>query len=164
MILHELILQLGSNQGDRVDYLARARAAIAERIGPLQRASAIYESAAWGVHDQPAFLNQMLLVSTPLKAREVLQAIQAIEQSLGRERRQRWAARTLDIDILFYDDLVLDEPGLTIPHPRLHERRFVLLPLAELAPDWQHPQLKRSVRQLLDDCPDKLAVYPYKNQ
>lgn len=155
---YTVILHTGSNLGDRATYLAAARAAIGAQIGPIQAASAIYETAAWGVEDQPAFLNQALLIHTRLSANAVLRTIQAIEQSAGRAREVRWGARTLDIDILTYDDAVLETPALVLPHPRLSERNFVLAPLCDIAPEWRHPVLQRTAAQLWADCPDTLPA------
>ncbi|WP_018478454.1 2-amino-4-hydroxy-6-hydroxymethyldihydropteridine diphosphokinase [Pontibacter roseus] len=153
-----LYLLLGGNLGDRVLYLQQARAGIAKRIGILERSSSLYETAAWGNTEQPAFLNQVLEVQTELSPEQVLQDINMLEQELGRVRLEHWGARVIDIDILFYDDLVLQTQRLTIPHPQLHLRRFTLLPLAELAPELVHPVLGKSISTLLVDCPDELEV------
>lgn len=155
---HTVILHTGSNLGDRAAFLAAARDAIREHIGDILAASSIYETAAWGVEDQPAFLNQALSVSTRLSANAVLHTIQAIEQSAGREREVRWGARTLDIDVLSYDDMVLDTPALVLPHPRLSERNFVLAPLCDIAPEWRHPVLQRTAAELWAACPDVLPA------
>jgi 2-amino-4-hydroxy-6-hydroxymethyldihydropteridine diphosphokinase len=156
-----LYLLLGGNLGDRPLYLAQAREHIAAQIGAVIQSSALYETAAWGKTDQPAFLNQVLEVQTELTPEQVLQGINGIEQELGRVRQEHWGARVIDIDILFYDDLVLQSQRLTIPHPQLHLRRFTLLPLAEIAPSLEHPVLQKSVTQLLQDCPDELEVTRY---
>lgn len=157
----KLYLLLGGNLGDRPLYLAQAREHIAAQIGAIIQASALYETAAWGKTDQPAFLNQVLQVQTELTPEQVLQGINHIEQELGRVRQEHWGARVIDIDILFYDDLVLQTQRLTIPHPQLHLRRFTLLPLAEIAPTLEHPGLHKSAARLLQDCPDTLEVRQY---
>ena len=126
---------LGSNLGDREDLIARA----AEAIG-AQRVSSVIETEPWGVHDQPPFLNAVAEVETPLDARAFLDELLAVERRLGRERDgTRWGPRTIDLDLLLFGDDRIDEPGLVVPHPYLHERRFVLGPLAELAPGLDVP-------------------------
>lgn len=151
-------LLLGSNLGDRATRLAQARRDLAASAGRLAAASALYETAAWGVEDQPAFLNQVLAVETDLDAPALLAACLAAEQQQGRERRERWAARTLDVDILLFGPEIIATPSLTVPHPALPGRRFALVPLAELAPQLVHPHLHHTIGQLLADCPDPLAV------
>jgi len=154
----KLYLLLGGNLGDRTLYLQQARASIATQVGQITRSSKLYETAAWGKTDQPAFLNQVLEVQTALTPEQVLPSINAIEQELGRVRQEHWGARVIDIDILFYDNLVLQTQRLTIPHPQLHLRRFTLLPLAELAPELVHPVLGKSIKELLEECGDALEV------
>jgi 2-amino-4-hydroxy-6-hydroxymethyldihydropteridine diphosphokinase len=154
----KLYLLLGGNLGDRIGYLSQARELIASRIGPITQESGLYETAAWGKKDQPAFLNQVLELQTTLTPEQVLQGINQLEHELGRVRQEHWGARVIDIDILFYDDLVLQTQRLTIPHPQLHLRRFTLLPLAEIAPNLLHPVLGIGVHELLKNCPDPLEV------
>jgi 2-amino-4-hydroxy-6-hydroxymethyldihydropteridine diphosphokinase len=151
-------LLLGSNLGDRAARLAQARHDLAATAGRLVATSALYETAAWGVEDQPAFLNQVLALDTELDAPTLLAACLAAEQQQGRERLVRWAARTLDVDILLFGQEVISTPRLTVPHPALPARRFALVPLAEVAPQLMHPQLHRTSSQLLADCLDPLAV------
>jgi len=153
-----LYLLLGANLGDRLQSINQAQHLIQSRIGMVVRSSSIYETAPWGVLDQPSFLNQVLAIETELNADEVLLNILKIEQELGRVRHQRWAARLIDIDILYYNDLVSDNPALTIPHPRLHQRRFTLAPLAEIAPEYIHPIFNMTNRELLLTCADESAV------
>ncbi|WP_161890867.1 2-amino-4-hydroxy-6-hydroxymethyldihydropteridine diphosphokinase [Pontibacter russatus] len=151
-------LLLGGNLGDRLSYLAQAREGLAKQVGGILRSSGIYETAAWGKTDQPAFLNQVLEMQTELQPAQLLQRINNLEQELGRVRLEHWGARVIDIDILFYEDIVLQSQRLTIPHPQLHLRRFTLLPLAELVPDRMHPVLGKTVAGLLAACPDALEV------
>jgi 2-amino-4-hydroxy-6-hydroxymethyldihydropteridine diphosphokinase len=158
----EAYLLLGSNLGDREQFLLSARHAISSRIGTVLAASALYETAAWGKTDQSAFLNQVLLVQTGLHPSRLLAEIHGIERDLGRERKEKWAARVVDIDILFYGNQILSLPDLTIPHPELHRRRFTLVPLAELDPDLLHPVLGLTVLKLLERCPDSLEVVVFK--
>ena len=152
-------LLLGSNLGDREARLAQARQDLAATAGHLIAASALYETAAWGLEDQPAFLNQVLALETELDAPTLLAACLAAEQQQGRERLVRWAARTLDVDILLFGEEIIATPTLAVPHPALPARRFALVPLAELVPQLVHPQLHRTIAELLAACPDPLLVH-----
>ncbi len=151
-------LLLGANLGERAATLARAVSLIDQRVGRVVLQSGLYETAAWGVTDQPAFLNQVLMVETTLEPEAVLVQTQAIEQELGRVRHDHWGARTIDIDLLYYDQLVWQSPTLTLPHPYLHQRRFTLVPLAEIAPHLMHPVLYKTTLALLNDCDDGGSV------
>jgi 2-amino-4-hydroxy-6-hydroxymethyldihydropteridine diphosphokinase len=157
-------LLLGSNLGDRPARLAQARTYLATSAGEIVAASSIYETAAWGVEDQPDFLNQVLAVSTNLSPASLLAACQAAEQQQGRQRTLRWGARSLDVDILLFGNEVLTTPTLTVPHPALPFRRFTLVPLAEIAPHLMHPHLHCTITELLANCPDPLPVRLYKQE
>jgi 2-amino-4-hydroxy-6-hydroxymethyldihydropteridine diphosphokinase len=155
---NEVFLLLGSNLGDRHQVLADALRLITEQAGVPVTVSAIYETEPWGVTDQPSFLNQVIHISTSLLPEELLRILLNIEHDLGRIRYERWGARVIDIDILYFGDTILDSARLTLPHPRLQDRRFVLAPLAEIAPDFVHPILQKTSAQLLAECPDTSFV------
>ena len=144
--------------GDRETNLDRARNLIGEKCGELKNISSIYETAAWGKTDQPMFLNQALEVSTPLKPMLLLRRILEIEKQLGRTRHEKYGPRIIDIDILFYNDEIYNDSLLTVPHPALQYRRFALKPMNELAPNLVHPVLKKTIAQLLEECPDDLPA------
>jgi 2-amino-4-hydroxy-6-hydroxymethyldihydropteridine diphosphokinase len=151
-------LLLGSNMGQSKALLANAADHIQQLIGPIQVQSYIYKSDAWGKEDQDPFLNQVLLVETPLSASDLLQSLLKIEQQMGRIRSVKWGARIIDIDILFYDNEQIQNDNLIIPHPALAERRFTLIPLNEIAPDFLHPVLNKTIASLLLTCTDPLTV------
>lgn len=152
---------LGSNVGDRVQYLRRAL----ERIRRIEnfaviRISPFYETDPVGVADQGPFLNGVVEGESGLSPEFLLAMLQAIERELGRVKRERWGPREIDLDLLFYGDLVVEEPGLILPHPRLHERTFVLVPLANLCETFWHPKLKKTVKELLAEHFSSHARYP----
>lgn len=155
---HQIHLALGTNLGDRRVNLRAALDALPPEVVILVE-SKIYETPAWGFKDQPAFLNMVIKGTTELTPEELLKHIKQLETRLGREPSFRWGPRLIDIDLLFYDELVLHTSQLEIPHPRLHERAFVLVPLAEIAPDLIHPTLGRTIRQLLNGV-DKNGIAP----
>jgi 2-amino-4-hydroxy-6-hydroxymethyldihydropteridine diphosphokinase len=157
-------LLLGSNLGDRAAHLREARTRLAATGGELLAASAIYETAAWGREDQPAFLNQAIALRTALSAGSLLMQCLAAEQAAGRERLERWGSRTLDVDILLFGNQIIEQPGLTVPHPRLAERRFALTPLVDIADAVQHPLYQQTMAELLARCPDPLAVRRWPEQ
>jgi 2-amino-4-hydroxy-6-hydroxymethyldihydropteridine diphosphokinase len=153
-----VILLIGGNLGNRRNNLEKAGIEINETIGTITVRSSLYETEAWGKEDQPSFLNQVLIVKTILSPPKVLQQILKIEKKLGRIRKEKWGARLIDIDILYYEHQVIKSTHLKIPHPGIATRRFALEPLAEVIPDFVHPVLNKNHRQLLAECEDTLSV------
>lgn len=156
---HVAYLCLGSNIGDRSANLHKAVMLLDPKVR-VKALSSIYQTEPWGYSDQPTFLNQVTRIDTDLEPFELLEFVKEIECSLGRQETFRYGPRLIDLDILFYDDLILDTPQLTIPHPRIKERAFVLIPLAEIAPELLHPVFKKTVlelKTLLD--PSNIVVY-----
>jgi len=156
--MNDVFLLLGSNLGDRFCFLKDAIALIEKNIAPIVKISSVYETEAWGKTDEPNYLNQVVMIKTDLPPETILQKILEVERSLGRERKERWGSRTIDIDILFYGDQIIAQENLTVPHPRLHLRRFTLEPLVEIDPDIFHPVLKQKVVELKNKLDDNLIV------
>jgi 2-amino-4-hydroxy-6-hydroxymethyldihydropteridine diphosphokinase len=155
--LKKIYLSLGSNLGDRLQNLAHARDQLAAAGIRILRESSIFETAPRDMTDQPMFLNQVIEAETKLFPRQLLSCVQNMEHTLGRKRIVAKGPRTIDIDIVFYAGFIVATPDLEIPHPRMMERRFVLEPLAELAPDLRHPVTKVSVREMLAKVGDQHA-------
>jgi len=156
-LIYHLII--GSNLGERVQQLSLAEKLIVEEIGTIKRKSGIYETQPWGYDDQPWFLNQVLEIATSKPPQEILKIIRNVELKAGRLPNEKWHARHIDIDILFCGDLVVEKPDLTIPHPLLHTRNFVLVPLMDLIPEFMHPTLGKTIEELYLDCRDTGEVY-----
>jgi 2-amino-4-hydroxy-6-hydroxymethyldihydropteridine diphosphokinase len=161
--MNQAYLLIGGNIGNRLKNLARAKQLIGENCGPVNTVSAIYETAAWGKEDQPGFLNQALSIRTTLNAEELMTEILGIEKKMGRIRAQKWTARIIDIDILFFNNEVYNSEFIHIPHPQLPNRKFALIPLAEIAGKYVHPVLKKTILRLLKDCADTLEVKKYED-
>lgn len=147
--------------GDRPAYLQEAVKLLRERAGMVTMESAMYETAPWGDVQQPDYLNQALVLETPLSAPQLLEVTLQTEREIGRIRRVKWGSRVIDIDIIFFNQEVITLPHLKIPHPQMQNRRFVLAPLQEILPGWMHPILQLTVSQLLEVCPDPLPVHKY---
>lgn len=156
--MNKAYLLTGGNLGNRLAFLSQAKELLTEYCGVITAASSFYETAAWGNMDQPAFLNQALELKTKLNARQLIRKILKIEKRMGRIRKEKYGPRNIDIDILLYNDEIHDIPFLKVPHPEMQNRRFALLPLAEIAPGIIHPVFKKSIMELLNDCSDTLEV------
>lgn len=155
---------MGSNLGDRKGHLLQACELIKRKAGVITNDSQIYRTAAWGSTHQPAYYNQVFEISTSLDAHRLLDEILLIEKTMGRTRVKKWDSRIIDIDILYYNHKVINNSRLTLPHPQIPNRRFTLVPLCEIAPDFQHPALGKTNLELLEDCKDQLLVEPLESK
>jgi 2-amino-4-hydroxy-6-hydroxymethyldihydropteridine diphosphokinase len=154
-----IYLCIGGNLGEREANLEEAHDFIDFNLGDVITVSAIYESEPWGMTNVPNFLNQVVQIQTELSNEELLSEIAELEEFFGRERStEGYVSREMDIDVLFIDQEIIETETLRVPHPRIAERKFVLAPLAEIAPDFIHPELKKSIQELLASCPDKGLV------
>ena len=161
--MNKAILLLGSNLGNIELNMSTALLMLHKKAGKVVSASSIYRTAPWGFDHENYFLNQVILIDTVKAPGELLKEIIEIEKELGRTREEPgFKARTIDIDILFYNDLIIEDENLTIPHPHLHKRKFALIPLAELMENFIHPILKKTIKELLFSCQDNLKVTLYK--
>lgn len=156
--MHTTYILLGGNQGDPSKALQEAADWLQKKAGFINAKSSFYQTAAWGFHKQPDFLNQVIKLETLLTPAALLQCCLNIEQTMGRVRSTRNAPRVIDIDILFFDDRQIIQPNLVVPHPQIQNRRFVLVPMKELSPKLVHPVLKKTIVQLLAECSDVLDV------
>ena len=161
MEINKVFLSLGSNIGDRIHNLSLARSKVFNEVGKSIINSKIYESEPWGYKFQASFLNQVIIIETYLSSKEVLEQILNIEKKLGRIRKGRWGSRNIDIDILFYNDEIINLSNLIIPHPLIQNRNFILIPLNEIAKNYVHPQINKTISQLLKLSKDKLNVFEY---
>lgn len=159
-------LCLGGNIGDRETALNQAILIISQEIGNIVSKSGIYETEAWGVENQQAYLNQCIAVTTNLTAEELIHKVLVIEKQLGRKRSNSitYEPRIIDIDIIFYNNTIIETPQLTVPHPRLHLRKFVLIPLNEIASNHLHPILNKTIFNLLSDCEDLSEVKEFRQK
>ena len=152
------VLSLGSNVGDRLNYLTLSKTAIQNYLGSILLSSNIYETEPWGIDNQDSYLNQVVAVQTNQTPNDLLDNIHLIERELGRIRRVHYGPRTIDIDILYYGERIIDIENLKIPHPHIQKRRFILVPLSEILPQIQHPLLKKTNQELLDMVKDEGKV------
>lgn len=155
---NKVVLSLGGNLGDVADTLQKALFLVNNRIGELEIVSPVYQTKAWGVKNQPDFLNIAVIIKTVLLPMLVLEECLLIEKDLGRVRNQKWYERTIDIDILFYNNTIINFPELIVPHPYISERNFVLYPLTDILPKFKHPILLKSILDLKKECKDALEV------
>ena len=152
------VLSLGSNVGDRLNYLTLSKTAIQNYLGSILLSSNIYETEPWGIDNQDSYLNQVVAVQTDRTPNDLLDKIHLIERELGRIRRVHYGPRTIDIDILYYGERIIDIENLKIPHSHIQKRRFILVPLSEILPQIQHPLLKKTNQELLDMVKDEGKV------
>jgi 2-amino-4-hydroxy-6-hydroxymethyldihydropteridine diphosphokinase len=155
-------LLLGSNMGNREAFLSKALTEIDATIGKISKKSKIYQTEPWGEKEQEDFLNIAIEVETKLKPKKILEKIHEIEKLLDREETYKWGPREIDIDILFYGEEMISEVDLTIPHPFIHERKFTLIPLAEIAPELYHPIMGANIMDLLLECEDQSEVLEFR--
>ncbi len=156
--MNKIYLLLGSNMGNSKAQLSKAIGYIEKQIGGIIRQSSLYSTAAWGNTKQPDFLNQVIIIETTLSAQQTMQTILTIEKKMGRIRTVKNAPRIIDIDILFFNKEIIEEDQLSVPHPQIQNRRFVLVPLNQLSPNLKHPAIEKTVHQLLLHCSDMLNV------
>lgn len=157
--INTAFLLTGGNTGNRLQHLITAKQYIGEYCGLVADASSVYETAAWGLTDQPAFYNQALQLHTNMQADELMVMLLHIENKMGRVRTVKMGPRVIDIDILFFNDDIIKTETLIIPHPWLHKRRFALMPMTEIAPQFIHPVFKKNIQELLAICDDELPVH-----
>lgn len=156
--MNQAYLLIGGNMGNRPDNLEKAKSLLQEECGTIKKESSIFETEAWGINDQPAFLNQALLLQTRFSVTELMICILNVEKEMGRIRNEKFGPRLIDIDIIFFNSEIYSDSLVTVPHPEMHKRRFVLIPLTEIAEQLIHPALKKSCFELLCDCEDELIV------
>lgn len=157
--MHKVFLGIGGNIGDKKENFRKVLHLIEKKIGSVISTSSIYETPPWGFRSDDLFWNQVLVVETRLEAEEILWRVQEIEDLFGRQRtEEQYASREMDLDILYFDDLWMETNTLIIPHPKLHERKFVLVPLVEIAPDYKHPLLRLTSLEMLENCRDESMI------
>lgn len=159
--MHQAVLLIGGNMGNRLQLIQQAQALLSD-IGKILSRSSLYETQAWGDVSEGDFLNQALVIETPASPAELIRMTQEIEHKLGRTRETHWGNRTMDIDIIYFDDLIYQDEHLNVPHPLMTERNFVLVPLVEILPDFIHPVLQISHKELLLQCKDDSKVERYR--
>jgi 2-amino-4-hydroxy-6-hydroxymethyldihydropteridine diphosphokinase len=161
--MNKAYLLIGGNMGDRLANLNEAIICINDQAGKIEKESSIYETAAWGMTNQASFLNQALLISTTYSAHQLISILLEIEIKLGRKRDLPLGPRTIDIDIIYFNNEIIDTSDLTVPHPSMFKRNFVLIPMVEIAPNFKHPQLNKTNSALLAECTDECLVHKKNN-
>jgi len=156
--MNTIFFSIGSNIGNRRENINQAIMLLEGKVGYIQKVSSFYETQPWGLETQNDFYNIVLKLSTKLDIEEVFVKIMDIEKKMKRESRKKWESRIIDIDVLFFNNDIINKVGIQVPHPWLHLRKFVLAPLAEIDADFVHPVLNKSVLEILNTCPDKLDV------
>lgn len=156
--MHSVFLLTGSNLGNRNEQLSNAILELEAHVGTIVHSSSVFETEAWGKEGLPPHLNQAILIKTSLEPLALLQSIHTIEERLGRVRQEKWGVRVIDIDIIYFDDQIIDLPQLIVPHPLLQERNFVLAPLCQIAPDFLHPVFLKTNMELLQQSQDNMKV------
>jgi len=146
---------LGGNLGNTIEIFQNSIDFLTKKVGKITQLSSLYQTAAWGPIPQNDFINQVIEVETYLSAQELMDALLEIELQMGRIRNERWGPRTLDLDIIFFDDQIISTENLEIPHPRMTERKFVLVPMTEINPSFVHPKIQKTMEQLLLECEDE---------
>ena len=160
--MNKAYLLIGGNLGDREKNLETARHLIGQHCGTITNVSSVYETEAWGKNDQPPFLNQVVELETKYNAKQLIRRILKTEKNMGRVRKEKYGPRTIDIDLLLFNDEQHNYSFLNVPHPELHNRRFALVPLAEIAPDAMHNVFKKTISELLEESKDNLSVRKFK--
>ena len=156
--MNKAYLLIGGNLGDRLQNLEKARSLLSQHCGIIIKSSSVYETDAWGNTKQPAFLNQAIELETEFDAKKLMRWILKAEKNMGRIRNDKYGPRNIDIDILLFNEEQHNYSFLKVPHPELHNRRFALVPLAEIAPEAKHPALNKTINTLLSECKDELSV------
>jgi len=157
--MHKVFLGIGGNIGDKRENFKKVHQLINERLGHIVDSSSVYETPPWGFHSEDPFWNQVLIIETKLEAEEILWRINEIDEVFGRERdKEGYSSRKMDVDILYFNDEYYETPSLIIPHPKIPERKFVLVPLTEIAPDYKHPLRRLTNLQMLENCRDKSLI------
>lgn len=155
---NKVFIAIGSNLGDRAENLKKAIREIELKLGAMIKQSSVYETKPWGKTNQPDFFNQVVLVHSNKSPEECLRILSNIEKQMGRKREEKWGTRIIDLDLLYVNGSIIQTEKLLLPHPGIAQRRFVLVPLVEIAPDFLHPLLQKNQWQLLNECPDLLEV------
>lgn len=161
--MKEVYLGLGSNKGERISFIEKAVSEIGNLPGTeIFTRAGIYETEPWGNIEQDDYLNTVIGINTTMNSEELLKELKRIEKHIGRMENKKWSEREIDIDLLFYGDDIIDNDNMIVPHGHIDKRRFVLVPMNEIAPDLIHPVFKKSISQLLDSTTDNLKVFKYK--